>query len=509
MPHAENPDSAVVDQVLRDWRVVDSGGTVGEKSEALASPKTPENSSLEFLCNTFPKRSRQALADALEASKGDVDAAIDELLAADVLAQETSKMEPQQAQPVRQSGLDIDALERGLGAGRQRRTKGKKTKPVTVSLTGPQLEHKDTHTKAAPKTDAELAQQIQDDERAAADADEPSVADQQWLLASSTLAQLGSLLSLPQIQVQSIFNKASFNLHVAIARAIEAARTTDEGVAAAAETDFEAVCEMIGAISGHEVREVRPVLAAAHGSQDAALDLLQLCDTVAENAASRRPDALDPLGRVMVPPVATMPKISTTAPAPAPTSAAAAAMRSGAIATVLPASAAHVVIPDSVDELATMEECRARAATYTARRNELLRTATASARAHRGTVAAGASMVYADEARQMHEKARKWQKRAADAAARERLDPSEVEAYIDLHELSVHEALTVVQQGVRRWASSSPELRAPLAIITGRGAHSRRQQAVIRPAVARMLAQQGFVVDADSDPGQLLVKRRR
>lgn len=109
----------------------------------------------------------------------------------------------------------------------------------------------------------------------------------------------------------------------------------------------------------------------------------------------------------------------------------------------------------------------------------------------------------------MHEKARKWQKRAADAAARERLDPSEVEAYIDLHELSVHEALTVVQQGVRRWASSSPELRAPLAIITGRGAHSRRQQAVIRPAVARMLAQQGFVVDADSDPGQLLVKRRR
>lgn len=530
---ADAADAAVVDQVLRDWRVFDSDMPPPPPPPAAEPPHA--DPTLAFLCNMLPDTPRDVLERALADAGGDVDGAIDEVLAAQFIEGEkvsgAGEAPPQEGaapeEPAASSrgGLDLAALEHGLSSGRQRRAKGRKTKPVTVSLTSGSRES-DTPAPAAakvPTTDAELAQQLQDDERAALDAGEPSIEEQQWLLTSSTLAHLGTLLGMPHARVQSLFNNASFNLHVAVARAIDAESASAAGAAAAEAPEFETVCETLAAISGHAVRDVRPVLAAVRGSDDAALDLLQLRDTVTEKAAARRPDALDPLGRTMG---RVAPTAVPTAPAPAPApaaggdagggpraSAAAEAMRAGALATVLPASAAHVPLAAADDEVLSMRECRARADECTARRNMLLRSATSAARAHRGTYASGAAMVYADEARAMHDKARVWQARAADAAARERLDPGEVDAYIDLHELSVHEALTVVQEGVRRWAAAplpaGRERRAPLAIVTGRGAHSRNNASVLRPAVARMLVQRGLVVDADTDAGQLLVRQRR
>lgn len=504
MPPA--PPAAVVDQVLRDWRVFDSD----------MPPPPRADPTLEFLCNMLPDTPRDMLERALADAGGDVDRAIDQVLAVQFIEREqVGGVDEAPAPATASGGLDLAALEHGLAGGRQRRAKGRKAKPVTVSLTSSRRRESDTPAPAkVPTSDAELAQQLQDDERAALDAAEPSIEEQQWLLASSTLAHLGTLLGMPHAHVQRIFNNASFNLHVAVARAIDAESTSAAGAAAAQAPEFETVCETLAAISGHAVRDVRPVLAAVRGSDDAALDLLQLRDTVSEKAAARRPDALDPLGRTMgrAGPAAAPP----APPAPADTpraSAAAEAMRAGALATVLPASAAHVPLAAEEDEVLSMHECRARAEAYTMRRNVLLRSATNAARTHRGTYASGAAMVYADEARVMHDKARVWQARAADAAARERLDPGEVGAYIDLHELSVHEALTVVQEGVRRWAAAplpaGRERRAPLAIVTGRGAHSRNNASVLRPAVARMLVQRGLVVDADTDAGQLLVRQRR
>ena len=80
---------------------------------------------------------------------------------------------------------------------------------------------------------------------------------------------------------------------------------------------------------------------------------------------------------------------------------------------------------------------------------------------------------------------------------------------IDLHGLTVHEALTVVAQHVARWQSTplgEARSRPPLEIITGRGVHSRHSVSVIRPAIERYLRQRGFRVDTVSNAGALYVK---
>ena len=81
---------------------------------------------------------------------------------------------------------------------------------------------------------------------------------------------------------------------------------------------------------------------------------------------------------------------------------------------------------------------------------------------------------------------------------------------IDLHGLTVHEALSVVGQRVQVWRQAplgEDGVRLPLEIVTGRGVHSRNHVSVVRSAVVRMLGQRGLRVDT-SDAGVLYVKTR-
>lgn len=516
---------------------------------------------LLFLQQSFPEKPVHVLERAWEDSKGDVDAAMDELLAQDLL--EAESLAPSTAS---RRGLDLEALAAGMSSKKPKSKKSKDKKsrgPVTVSLTDQRSPNHILYAaRAAPKPvaplpvdttgldDEEIARRLQNAERDAADASSLPVADQQWLLASSSLSQLAVLLDLPMSRVQSLFHQASFHLPITVGRAIQLAASDPAAEALAQTDDFRTACETLGAITERPVWHVERLLRATRGHQDAALDLLQLEDVVQEGADTLNPgpDVLDPGGLVSIQApsaerlTATVSqrmavsggtprwlstdsgtyagRASQAPTPPAGTQRAQAAVRTGHAVTVLPGSAAQVdVVPGHAEDDTpyTREESLRRAADARAMRDAALQQAARCARQSRSSGIGGAAMVYAAEARKHDATARRWQLRAASALVEQRsLDAGAPAtgacAPIDLHGLTVHESLTVVAQSIARWQSTplgESRARAPLEIITGRGMHSRHHQSVIRPAIVRYLTQRGFTVDTSSDAGVLYVKARR
>lgn len=80
---------------------------------------------------------------------------------------------------------------------------------------------------------------------------------------------------------------------------------------------------------------------------------------------------------------------------------------------------------------------------------------------------------------------------------------------LDLHGLTVAEAVELVKEGVNQWWSRST-MRAgrtkikPLSIVTGIGKHSDHGQSRLYPAVLGLLTREGWKVDTMSR-GSLLV----
>ncbi|WFD23161.1 hypothetical protein MEQU1_001849 [Malassezia equina] len=537
---------------------------VSEEGEA------PIDTSLLFLQQTFPEKEVSVLQQALEDSRGDVDGAMDELLAQDMLEAVVGAESEAAAASSSQRGLDLEALSEGLASKKPKAKKSKDKKsrgPVTVSLTDQRSPHHILYAaRPTPKpatlapvtvdtaglNDEEIARRLQNAERDAAEASSLPVVDQQWLLASSTVSQLAVLLGLPSTRVQSLFHQASFNLPIAMGRAIQLAASDPAADAVAQTPGFQTACETLAVITERDVWHMERLLRATRGHQDAALDLLQLEDVVNEAAdgLGARPDILDPSGLLStrVPSaerstatVSQRMAVTGGAPrwlssekgtyagrasqAPPPvghSQRAQAALQAGQAVTVLPASAGQVDVPEGHvedDTPYTREESLRRAADARALRDAALEQAARCARQSRSTGVGGAAMVYAAEARKHDATARRWQLRAASALVEQRrfdagasASSSDAHMRIDLHGLTVHESLTVVAQSVARWQSTplgEARVRAPLEIVTGRGMHSRHYQSVIRPAIVRYLTQRHFTVDATSDAGILYVKAKR
>lgn len=508
---------------------------------------------LLFLQQSFPHVAYEKLETLLISSDGDIDVVMDKLYVEDMLAQEPRV-------PV-QKGLDYDALAEGLASKKSKpsnKSKKRTAGPITVSLTDQRSPHHIYYDKRVPRptsklpdtpvdtfglTDEEMARKLQNAERDAA-ASEP-VADQQWLLASSSLSQLAVLLGMSPARIQSLFHQSSFNLHLTFGRAVEAAMMSPQAREAVQAPEFAATCASLASITEETEREIARLLQAAQGHQDAALDLLQLRNVIREAADGLvdGPDVLDPAGRVGTQRDNAERVTSTqsvhkpvTGPVPQwlPSGDAAftyagrasqaevsraEARQPGGI--TLPASAGRVAMApawqDEMDDhVYSSEDCRERAAEYRARRNEALQQAARSAQQSRASRMGGAAMVYAEEARKYDMEARRWQLRASSALVdQRRLDAqsrghdSRAADRIDLHGLTVHEALTVVAQNVARWQATplgEARSRPPLEIITGRGVHSRHSVSVIRPAIERYLRQRGFRVDTVSNAGALYVK---
>ena len=569
-----------------------SHGEAGKILEELAKAVPPESvpaaqrlgfdpSSTEFtllfLQQSFPDVPSERLETALATSDGDLDAVMDEFLVERMLLWESTSCQDDstRSHSGHRGGLNFDALAEGLSSKRSGKSKKNKTTkrttgPVTVSLTDQRSPHhlyynsRTSHsekafTSAAPEsidttglTDEEIARKLQNAERDAADAASVPVADQQWLLVSSSLSQLAVLLGVPQPRIQSLFHQSSFNLHVTFGRAIEAALLNPAAQRVAQTLDFQITSSELASITGHSEYDVRRLLQATQGNQDAVLDLLQLQSVIqqAADGTSCRTDILDPSGRILyeksnaersVMAQSEHKKVTGPAPrwlpsdtssyagratqTPSATSALAPA-GSVAAAVTLPASASRVEAPAasaSADDATgyTNEECRELASEYRMRRNEALQKAAQSVRQSRGSGIGGAAMVYAEDARKYDIEARRWQLRASCALVEQRRLAADVNTAtrgtikeggsdrIDLHGLTVHEALMAVSHNIARWQSTplgEAKVRAPLEIVTGRGMHSRHNVSVLRPAIVRYLTQRGFKVDATSDAGVLYVK---
>lgn len=613
-----------------------------------------------FLQHAFPSRTVEFLRETLNDSHGDVQTTVDTIMTIDLTEAEDARSataaQAHTAQVRKGGGLDYEALAHGTSTGGMEdpHLKGKKRRaarkrlqqeqrlvssglPTTnaagtkeknkfkVNLTDvrhggpssntflkkladtPSSQCSRTTTPLPQLTDEELAAKLAAEEEAASrdpDADQP-VSDNQWLLTSSVLAQLSTLLDIEASKVTSTYNSSSFNLAVCFARLLEGEAdryptlsSLDEAGEAPSGT-AENIASGIAAIGGVTQSAASKALRATKGRQDAALDLLQLQGLVQQQVGEA--DALDPMGRLRELGAAEVPKtveaanakgfaidaragegkfvrtfptpsqaaLAKTNPsgngsvysnvvgrkAPGPTSGAAAALQSGsAVASVFPASSAFVnaasadsdLLNDPVaverglashtahyDPMRRMTEYRFVAEEYRMRRDEALRKAASAWKSQRGGVRTGGkggdggrggiAWHYADEARRLDAKSRAWSLRASQALVEDRrraaigvvrpgTQPTASHTWasntIDLHGVTVHEALSIVREQVTRWyARPGPGMNPPpFKIVTGVGRHSPHQIAVLRPAIAKMLDREGWRYDVDHLRGVITVR---
>lgn len=93
----------------------------------------------------------------------------------------------------------------------------------------------------------------------------------------------------------------------------------------------------------------------------------------------------------------------------------------------------------------------------------------------------------------------------SNSRARHQTDPYTV----DLHDLTVAEAVKYVHEAVNEWYSregSCARPARPLKIITGAGHHSSQGVRKLYPACFRSLKKQGWNVVDSGNPGWFLVK---
>ncbi|BFZ56599.1 hypothetical protein PYCC9005_003646 [Savitreella phatthalungensis] len=207
----------------------------------------------------------------------------------------------------------------------------------------------------------------------------------------------------------------------------------------------------------------------------------------------------------------------------------------------------------------TARECLARVEECLRRRDDAFAKASAAHRRLRseGAGAGGASATYAASGREWDAKLRAWKLRHARQAARERslasadahlladyatpatANPAPSVAarehvdsghFVDLHGLSVAQALIIVREGVNRWYAQEKLLEPssggvhgglidtvaarsgkggliavrPYRIVTGVGRHSSGGEARILPAVEKMLTREGYRYE--SRDGQVVVR---
>lgn len=190
-------------------------------------------------------------------------------------------------------------------------------------------------------------------------------------------------------------------------------------------------------------------------------------------------------------------------------------------------------------------ECLAKVVYYQSKRDESFRQAAqAHGRSKSDRQHAGVALHYADAGRAFDAQMRAWKMRHARQLARERSinstaggasagydgsDPGlrrvEVDQgrYVDLHGLTVHEALVIAREAVTRWYAAERLIEPsfanshngggtggalnatrPFRIVTGVGRHSSKGEARILPAVTKMLDRDGYRYDVTA--GEVAVK---
>jgi len=157
-------------------------------------------------------------------------------------------------------------------------------------------------------------------------------------------------------------------------------------------------------------------------------------------------------------------------------------------------------------------QCRYWAGFYSKKRDEALRDA--SRYWNKGSRGGGdAALVYADDAREHERRSKAWALKAARAMVDARQRSSTTRNTIDLHGLTVREAVALSHEAVNDWWNSAgPDDMPsnPFTIVTGKGNHSKGKVGVIGPAVENALEAVGWRMS--NRPGAIVVtglKRKR
>ncbi|TIA88608.1 hypothetical protein E3P99_02487 [Wallemia hederae] len=135
-----------------------------------------------------------------------------------------------------------------------------------------------------------------------------------------------------------------------------------------------------------------------------------------------------------------------------------------------------------------------------------------SSKAWKHGTGAIASQARSQQAREYKELADEWAIKAAKASIQSRSTLSE--NVIDLHYLTLAEALAVASDSVDKWWSKRPLNNnqllklGPLMFITGVGLHSTGKQPILFPQVSRMLESNGWNVERQASRGCIIVKGR-
>ncbi|KAJ3035183.1 hypothetical protein HDV00_004252 [Rhizophlyctis rosea] len=146
-------------------------------------------------------------------------------------------------------------------------------------------------------------------------------------------------------------------------------------------------------------------------------------------------------------------------------------------------------------DFGTPKDLRSKAEALKQERNDAFKRAAAAYR--KGDLTGqGSAVYYSQEGRDLALKMAEWNDQAAKAVIERNRQRQNNDPYIlDLHELTVREALDYVSEAVNEWfshegASTSP--RKPLKIIAGAGHHTRNGVRKLYPAVFGYLRQKGW-----------------
>ncbi|CAG8434105.1 4728_t:CDS:2 [Ambispora gerdemannii] len=148
-----------------------------------------------------------------------------------------------------------------------------------------------------------------------------------------------------------------------------------------------------------------------------------------------------------------------------------------------------------------------------AKRNEAYRKAAVAFRKAKGRNGEGGiAFFYSDEGREYDSQMQQWNLRATRSLIKRDSEANRDHVLLDLHGLTVAEAVLVVNEGLAQWYSKGMNQRShtpmkPLKIVTGLGNHSPNGVAKLPPAIAQMLARDKW--DVVRHQGYFLVRGRQ
>ena len=253
-----------------------------------------------------------------------------------------------------------------------------------------------------------------------------------WAKTDSTVTFLAMLLSVPPSQLTSLFYQYNNSLPLAVSKILDNAEDTFSSI----DGGEASLIEMQVLFPEKRTSDLRRCLSATSGDLTKAIELFQtLQDLYAKSGT--------PLAHALLlqdPAAGRNTALAIHKSAPPGTSAIPADKRIG----VLKQSASFGRSPSAV-------ECMTLAFTLRDRRDEAYRNAARSWRKQTALGSSGVAAYWADHGRQLDKQARNWDLQGARSLVNERRKHAQAMHVIDLHGLTVSQALTVTQECLNSW----------------------------------------------------------